>query len=243
MERNIIEIFSSAQGEGKYVGCRQLFVRFEGCNLKCRYCDTEHQPGTHVHCMVETRAGSRSFERLENPLSLKMLVEKVQELLAEVPHQAISFTGGEPLLHSDFIHALSKELEIPFFLETNGTLPAQLKEVMDCVDIISMDIKLPSVTGQELWEEHRRFLEIARTKDLYVKMVLSVETTEQEFQQAIRLLEESAPEILLVLQPVTPFGGCEAISPERMLEAQAYALRHLKEVRVIPQTHRMMGQL
>ena len=46
MQANLIEIFSSVQGEGRYVGCRQLFVRFEGCNLQCRYCDTENAPGT-----------------------------------------------------------------------------------------------------------------------------------------------------------------------------------------------------
>jgi len=38
---DIAEIFSSIQGEGLYVGRRQIFIRFCGCNLNCRYCDTE----------------------------------------------------------------------------------------------------------------------------------------------------------------------------------------------------------
>ena len=54
MKENMIEIFSSAQGEGPYIGRRQVFVRFEGCNLKCRYCDTAHAVGSHSRCAVQT---------------------------------------------------------------------------------------------------------------------------------------------------------------------------------------------
>lgn len=243
MQRSIIEIFSSVQGEGKYVGCRQVFVRFEGCNLACRYCDTENAPGAHPHCRIERQAGSQSFYERENPLTPMQAAEEINRLLAETPHQAVSFTGGEPLLQAEFIHALRPLLAVPFFLETNGTCVSQLEEIIEDVDIISMDIKLPSVLSRPVWEEHRRFLAVARRKDLYLKMVLSAETTREEFEAAIRLIGACAPDTLLVLQPVTPFGGCVAIAPERMLAAQSFAAKRLRDVRVIPQTHRMMDQL
>ena len=95
MQRSIIEMFSSIQGEGKYVGCRQVFVRFAGCNLACRYCDTENAPAKHPVCQVETHAGSRAFREEKTPLSLAQAAEEINRLLREVPHQAVRFTGGD----------------------------------------------------------------------------------------------------------------------------------------------------
>ena len=243
MKENLIEIFSSIQGEGKYVGCRQVFVRFEGCNLDCRYCDTENTPGSHAVCQSETHAGSREFIELPNPLTVDTVAAKINAMLQEVPHQAISFTGGEPLLHADFIKALAGQVQAKFFLETNGTLDQQLADCIDVCDIISMDIKLPSIVSQPQWEAHRRFLAIARQKDLYIKLVVAAETTMAEFRQAVNLVAETAPETLFIIQPVTPFGGCQAASPEQILQCQNYALSKLADVRVIPQTHKMIGQI
>ena len=243
MKENLIEIFSSIQGEGKYVGCRQVFVRFEGCNLDCRYCDTENTPGSHAVCQSETHAGSREFIELPNPLTVDTVAAKINAMLQEVPHQAISFTGGEPLLHADFIKALAGQVRAKFFLETNGTLDQQLADCIDVCDIISMDIKLPSIVSQPKWEAHRRFLAIARQKDLYIKLVVAAETTMAEFRQAVDLVAETAPETLFISQPVTPFGGCKAASPEQILQCQNYALSKLADVRVIPQTHKMIGQI
>ena len=240
---NLREIFSSIQGEGKYVGCRQVFVRFEGCNLDCRYCDTENAPGAHPTCQVETHAGSRTFEQVKNPLSVADAARRINGLLAETPHQAVSLTGGEPLLHAPFIHALRQEIGVPFFLETNGTLARQPESILPDIDIISMDIKLPSILSRPVWDAHRAFLALARQKDLYVKLVIAAETGEAEFHQAIRLVAEQAPEALLILQPVTPYGGVEACPPERVLAMQSEALKQLRDVRVIPQTHKMIGQL
>lgn len=41
MTADIIEIFSSIQGEGIFLGAKQIFVRFKRCNLTCSYCDEE----------------------------------------------------------------------------------------------------------------------------------------------------------------------------------------------------------
>lgn len=73
--------------------------------------------------------------------------------------------------------------------------------------------------------------------------VVSAETTEEEFAKSVALLEEQAPDALFIIQPVTPYGGCKAASPEKILACQSYALKHLEDVRVIPQTHKMIDQL
>ena len=238
---NLIEIFSSVQGEGKYVGCRQVFVRLTGCNLRCSYCDTNFRK--QEFCNFETSAGSMKFHKVKNPLSIDKVVDIIQSLLSEVPTHSISFTGGEPMLNGDFIRAIAERIDVKIFLETNGTLFNELKNIIDCVDIISMDIKLPSVVGTDLFEHHRRFMEIAKTKDLYTKIVISSETTQEEFLTAVQTISSVSNDILLILQPVTPVNEIEAASADKLLSFQALALQHLNDVRVIPQTHKIINVL
>ena len=243
MNENIIEIFSSIQGEGKYVGCRQVFLRLEGCNLNCTYCDTDSKAGTHPNCVVEEGAGTYHLVPYPNPISPERAAELVALAAAGVPHQALSITGGEPLLHASFIRALAPHVHLPIYLETNGTLYAELKKCIDCVAGISMDIKLPSVTEHPVWDAHVRFLEIAKVKDTWIKIVVAAESPDSEIDTAVRLVADTAPETMLILQPVTPCGGCMKPSSEQLLKWQETALRRLAHVRVIPQTHRMMDML
>ena len=243
MRENIIEIFSSIQGEGKYVGCRQIFVRLEGCNLDCTYCDTENEIGGHAHCMVEERAGTHELIPYENPLSVEQVAEIVARLTGDVPHHSLSITGGEPLLHVAFIKELAAHIDLPIFLETNGTFDKALTDCIDCISHISMDLKLPDVLSAPVWDAHARFLKAACAVDVYVKVVVAAETRAEDVERAAHLVADIAPATLLILQPVTPYGGCTAPTPARLLELQRIALRHISDVRVIPQTHRMMDLL
>jgi len=60
---NILEIFSSIQGEGIYIGYRQLFIRFSGCNLGCKYCDTDFSESEI--CKIEICPGSGNFKNIK----------------------------------------------------------------------------------------------------------------------------------------------------------------------------------
>ena len=243
MTENVIEIFSSVQGEGPYVGYRQAFLRLEDCNLQCRYCDTEHGTDAHPACRVQITANRQAFREVPNPLSAAVAAGYIADFIKEVPHQAVSITGGEPLLHTEYIVELASLLSTPLLLETNGTLPDQLAQVLPVVDIISMDIKLPSLTGREVWGAHRAFLRLAREKEVYVKIVLAADTLRDELRQAFALIAEESPDISVILQPATPTNGVLVPSPQFLLEAQQEGLKVLENVRIIPQTHVLLGQL
>jgi 7-carboxy-7-deazaguanine synthase len=239
---NMVEVFSSIQGEGKYVGCRQVFVRLAGCNIACSFCDTSSARIPSVNAQIEIMAAGREFETIVNPVRAETLVGFINRLLV-LPHHSVSFTGGEPLCQAEALAGVLPLVNGRIYLETNGTLPGELEAVRPYVDIISMDIKLPSTSGREYWSEHREFLQIAIGCDVFVKIVVSGKTDDREYNKAIQLVADVDVNIPVVLQPVSPVAGVSGVTPDRVLGLQNVALKLVKDVRVIPQTHKFMGQL
>ena len=243
----VSEVFSAIQGEGANVGRRQVFLRLSGCNIRCTYCDQpealELRPGP---CRIEQTPGRRDWRTTSSPLPIDEVARAVEHVWRGTRHHSVSVTGGEPLAQSarlaDLLPLLGGKR---VHLETNGTLVAGLRRVIDGIDEISMDLKLPSVDGQGVDPEtQRRFLELAATRDLAVKIVLGPDTNSSELESAVAMVVDTAPSAALYLQPVTPFGAVkDAPTPEQVLGWQEAALAVHPDVRVVPQTHKLIGQL
>ena len=250
----LAEVFSAIQGEGLFVGERQIFVRLAGCNLRCAFCDTAWARERPLYCRAERTPGKRDFEELANPFEPGGAAELASRLHS-LPrlHDAASLTGGEPLLQPEFVRGLAQRVRaagLKVHLETNGTLANQLTSVLDAVDVIAMDVKLPSAAGFECWDDHRAFLEAARPfirrhdALLFAKAIFAQTTTDEEVERLCRLLAEVSAETPLVLQPVSVVrGGPAPPSPGRALDLQAAAKQLLPHVRVIPQTHKLVRQM
>ncbi len=124
------EIFKSIQGESTYAGFPCVFVRLTGCNLRCRYCDTEY-----------AYEDGRDW-------TIGQLLEKVREYTCGL----VEITGGEPLLQPAtrglIRHLISEKFTV--LLETNGSM--DIGGVNEAATII-MDIKCPGsgMSGRNLW--------------------------------------------------------------------------------------------
>lgn len=214
----ICEIFESIQGEGLFVGQKHLFIRLLGCNLNCKYCDTNN-----------------FNEKKAITLSKSALFEEIKHYGA----QTISFTGGEPLLQSEFIRDFLAEykgsLKKTIYLETNGSLPYRLREVVDYIDIVAMDIKLESATGEKndfaLSDE---FLLVARDSNVFAKVVFDENITDKEISDLANLGLRHGIEI--ILQPKMPISKKLDIAGVFQKLYSKYS-----RIRLIPQVHKYLN--
>ncbi|HYW21997.1 MAG TPA: 7-carboxy-7-deazaguanine synthase QueE [Nodularia sp. (in: cyanobacteria)] len=253
----LIEVFSAIQGEGLNVGTRQLFIRFAFCDLRCHFCDSAHTWDAPATCRIERSPGLRDFEIHSNPVPLPILIEWVERQNLPCLHDSISLTGGEPLLHAAFLKEFLPQVRsltnLPIYLESGGHRPEQLAMILPYLDSVGMDLKLPSVSGESLWQEHTNFLQLSVDAHLniFVKIIISDHTDPAELKRAAVMVADISPDIPVFLQPVTPLPASAqftetpvlAPAPEQVLMWQALIKQFIPQVRVIPQTHKMLNQL
>ena len=105
----VVEIFYSIEGEGKRAGSPTVFIRFAGCNLRCKYCDTKY-----------------AFN-LNSPEILWMDIDEIVSEVMKYKCKNVTITGGEPLLYQvhmvrmiKFMTHLKPGIEVN--IETNGTI-------------------------------------------------------------------------------------------------------------------------
>ncbi len=220
-EVKIKEIFESIQGESPFVGTKQLFIRFCGCNLNCDYCDTNFDAKDAVSYTAESLV-----KKIQNNYDLKRI-------------HSVSLTGGEPLLHAQFINEFVHFLpDIKIYLETNATLTDELLNVKDKIDIISADIKLPSSAGKDTFDLHDKFLENCNGIYTFAKIVFDKNITDEEIKTCANLGEKH--NIVLILQPKMD-GNKMSVDNDFCQNILNKFLNIYPNTRLIPQVHKFLN--
>lgn len=143
MKIRVNEVFGpTIQGEGKYSGVPSIFIRLNGCNLRCSF---KNPYGSATIC--DTPYTSHNPENKESE-DVDNFIESISYNLSEwtgVNH--IVITGGEPMLQQDAIIELIKGInkmtdrKITYTIETNGTINPK-QEMYDLIDLWSVSPKL-----------------------------------------------------------------------------------------------------
>ena len=271
------EIFCSVQGEGIYVGVTQIFLRLAGCSFCCGYCDTREaavRPREYVvYGMDDTNSVDGGAADIPdtpgtqttflNPVTAPGLSAYLEKSVPSIPGlHSLSVTGGEPLEQSDFLEAflpLFRPSDLPVYLETNGLHEAAAAKIAPLVDIVSMDIKLPSLClpdggtvgkradastfGKDIFDIYSRVIPVFARKDFFVKVVIDDDFDPGEFEHAVELVARTDRSIPFVIQPVTSSRliGCRPPTSEKLMYARGIAAAALEDVKVIPQCHKLLG--
>lgn len=249
----LVELFGSVQGEGRHAGRPMAFVRVATCPIRCLYCDTPDSYRAPAAVAVE------GADDEPNPVGARRAAELVDALCrasqwerADGPRLPASLTGGEPLVVPRFAHELGAALaamDRALHLETAALDPDALAEVLPVVAHLSADWKLPgTLEAGDFRDQHAACLQLALHRGVPVdaKLVLTPDVPPAAVVDAaarIAGLVAAAPaaDLVVVLQPVTPFGRVvRGVDPAALPGLAAPFVQRGLPVRVLPQLHKML---
>lgn len=128
----VIEIFGpTIQGEGEMIGWRTMFVRFGGCDYRCKMCDS-------LHAVMPAAVKANSTRMNLSEIADKLLMEK-----ANTGVDWVTFSGGNPVMWElgelvDELHLAGMSVAV----ETQGTL---WKPWLKNVDMLTVSPKAPGM--------------------------------------------------------------------------------------------------
>ena len=147
----VVEKFISINGEGSKAGQLAAFIRFQGCNLNCSYCDSKYANSDDAKYSLMTE-------------------EEIINYLNENKIKNVTLTGGEPLLQKNIKSLIFELLKLNYNveIETNGSVNIK-PFINDLRPIFTLDYKTPSSLMENYMnEKNYNYL----TKDDVVKFVV-----------------------------------------------------------------------
>lgn len=171
----INEIFYSIQGEGKWMGLPNIFIRTTGCNLRCSFCDTTY-----------------AYETGE-----EMSIEEIINRIRKHPCNYVCITGGEPLLQEEIVQVIDVLLEKKYVicLETNGSIGIENLVGKKSL-LISLDIKCPSSTMHEKMNFDNVSL---LTCNDQLKFIIQ---NREDYEYAKKIIKKYKPQCAIFFQPI-----------------------------------------
>lgn len=161
---NIIEKFISIDGEGPTAGQLATFIRFQGCNLRCEWCDTKY-----------------SFSK--NQITENLSAEEIYGFIKKSKTRNVTLTGGEPLIQQNIdslLEILNNDSSLTVHIETNGSVNIlQYKNKYKNL-IFIVDYKLPSSKMTENMLESN--LKNVSENDVYKFVIASTEDLEKAYK-------------------------------------------------------------
>lgn len=210
----VIEQFISLDGEGPTAGELAYFVRFEGCNLRCSWCDTAY-----------SWDGSTPVQWKE--------AQQIYEEIKASGIRNVTLTGGEPLQQDmiPLLQLLAQDKTLLVHVETNGSIAiGPFQELCPAENICYiLDYKLPA-SGMESQMCLDNLQQVCK-QDVYKFVIAS----EEDLNRAIEIVQnyQLAQRCQVFFSPVR-----ELIDP--LLIVEAMKTQCLNKVRLQLQLHKIL---
>ena len=235
MNVRLSEVFTSIEGEGILYGTKTLFVRLAGCPFTCFYCDTPES--------LPLDSG-KEYTIMQ---ACNLIDSSIQGKTYKV-----NFTGGDPLIQHEAVAELARHVQkkqIPTYLESSCFDSERFRHVLPFIDIVKIEFKTRD-SGFVDPGHHSRLIENAikcmelsalDKKTTYIKIVVSSKTATDDFETLITSIFSRLPTGRISGFIIQPVHGVSEPPLKLLLELYDLVYPYYKEVKVVPQLHKIIG--
>ncbi|RPJ31258.1 MAG: 7-carboxy-7-deazaguanine synthase QueE [Nitrosopumilales archaeon] len=232
----VSEIFTSIEGEGIFVGKKTLFIRFSGCHLKCRWCDTKY-------ALPLDSGTDYQIDEIKD-----LIIKELKPFTYKV-----NFTGGEPLLQTQAVIELAdfikKQTNLKTYMESSCFDSELFSKVLPYIDICKVEFKTDDskVVEDEEYDNlllnEIRCLELAieSNKATYIKIVVTNSTNLESFKNLVYNISKKIKPSDILGFIIQPSFGIDQPTVNKLLDTYDIVQPMFPEVRIIPQLHKEMG--